>query len=407
MTEPAKPGVLLVTRNFPPLRGGMERLNRRMFEGLAKRGDVALVGPAGCSGFAPKDADVLEAPASSLWRFIPAALLATLRLAMRRRPRIVLAGSGLTAPMVWLAARLVGARSAVYLHGLDLVTPSRVYKALWLPFIRRCDIAVVNSHNTQQLAAARGVQAERMHVVHPGTDLPTLDPDCGHHFRATHGFGDRPLLLSVGRLTPRKGLAEFVQYALPSILAQHPETLLVVIGADATDALNATSGSQRKRIIETARQGGVLHALYLIPPCDDATLSAAYQAVDVHIFPVRDMPSDVEGFGMVAIEAAAHGLPTVGFRAGGVPDAILDEISGSLVEPTDYAGFAAQVLYWLARSDRSQVRAQCLSAAKAFGWDRFDECLAKILCVAPRTMHMRTEAMPGAVGREVDSDHEP
>ena len=81
----ARGGVLLVTRNFPPLRGGMERLNQRMVAGLAESGPVSLVGPAGCARFAPSAMPVVEVPASSPIRFLPHALAATLRIAMQRR----------------------------------------------------------------------------------------------------------------------------------------------------------------------------------------------------------------------------------------------------------------------------------------------------------------------------------
>jgi phosphatidylinositol alpha-1,6-mannosyltransferase len=191
------------------------------------------------------------------------------------------------------------------------------------------------------------------------------------------------LLLSVGRLTPRKGLAEFIRQALPAILARNPDALLLVIGADASDAVRPAADSEHARILRSAEKAGVSAALRMLPPCNDATLSAAYRAADVHIFPVLDVPGDVEGFGMVAIEAAAHGLPTVGCRVGGVPDAIVEGITGSLVAPGDYAGFATRVHHWLARSDQPQMRTQCMAAAAAFGWDRFGERLHALLRAMP------------------------
>jgi phosphatidylinositol alpha-1,6-mannosyltransferase len=91
---------------------------------------------------------------------------------------------------------------------------------------------------------------------------------------------------------------------------------------------------------------------------------------------VLDLPGDVEGFGMVAIEAAAHGLATVGFRVGGVPDAIIEGSTGNLVEKGDYADFAARVGSLLERDGQEQSQRQCAAAAAAkFGWDRFGEHL--------------------------------
>lgn len=367
---PERRGVLLLTRNFPPLRGGMERLNQRMLLGLSDIGPVALVGPRGSRPAAPHGATVVEVPAAPLWRFLPAALLAGVRQALGRRPGVVLAGSGLAAPMAWFAARVSGARYAAYLHGLDLVVPHRLYRWGWLPAIRRCDLAIANSRNTARLAVARGVPEARIRVVNPGTDLPPPDPEARARFRGEHGLGDAPLLLSVGRLTRRKGLAGFVAEVLPAVLAARPDTLLLVVGADASDALVRDRHSELGRIAESARGAGVGHALRWLPHCDDATLSAAYRAADVHVFPLRETPGDVEGFGMVAIEAAAHGLPTVAYAVGGVGDAVAGGITGSLCAAGDGQAFAFEVLRWLAASPDDRER--CSAHAARFSWARFD-----------------------------------
>jgi phosphatidylinositol alpha-1,6-mannosyltransferase len=78
---------------------------------------------------------------------------------------------------------------------------------------------------------------------------------------------------------------------------------------------------------------------------------------------------------MVAIEAAAHGLPTVAFEAGGVADAVVEGVSGSLVQAENYEAFASQINRWLAIRDQPQTRSKCMAAASVFGWDRFSEKL--------------------------------
>src|SRR5690606_2470302 len=203
--------VLQITRNFPPLRGGMERLNARMFEFLHGLDEAcALLGPAGCAGFVPAGTRISELPARPLPATILASVVRGIAIAREIRPEVVLAGSGLTAPAAVMAARACGARSAVYLHGLDIVAPSRLYRALWLPCIRRCQRVIVNSANTRRLAIKAGVDADRIAIVHPGADLPPADLGARARFRERHGFdAAAPILLSVGRMTARKGLAEF------------------------------------------------------------------------------------------------------------------------------------------------------------------------------------------------------
>lgn len=369
--------ILLVTRNLPPLRGGMERVNQHVVLALNPVSDVSVCGPSKCAAQLPlAGTDVVEVPHRPLPLFLLRSLMGALRLARRRRPDWVIAGSGLTAPAAWLAARLTGAHFAVYLHGLDLVAASRVYQALWLPFIRRADLALANSGNTRRLAEQHGVPMARILVLHPGTELPVPDPSARQSFRKEHGFGEQPLLLSVGRLTPRKGLTEFVRYSMPAILAAHPQALLLVIGADAIDAVQAVQGSERERILQAAEDAGVRGAVRFMPPCDDDELSAAYRAADVHVFPVREIKGDVEGFGMVAVEAAAHGLVTAAFRVGGVADAVVEGRSGELIAPGDYAGFAAAVGSMLRTGTDAAARsAECREVAESFSWDRFGDRL--------------------------------
>jgi phosphatidyl-myo-inositol dimannoside synthase len=375
----SRPLALLVTRNFPPLLGGMEKVNQHLLAALQPIWRTALCGPAGCAAYASPQTEVKESKVKPLPAFLAATLWRMIWLAWRRKPQWVVAGSGLTAPIAWLAARSVGGRAAVYLHGLDIVAPSRVYQWLWMPFIRRCDIALVNSANTEWLATNNGLTADKVCMLHPGTDLPALDAVAARDFREHHSFGQRPLLLSVGRLTERKGLVEFVANALPSIIARHPDVLLVVIGDEASDALHARAGSERERIVVAARIAGVEKSLHFLGRCDEATLCAAYQAADIHIFPVLELPGDVEGFGMVALESAAHGLPTVAFSIGGVPDAVKDGNTGTLVESGDYGALGMAVIRRLSLTRDSATIASCREFATSKAWPVFGERLRSLL----------------------------
>lgn len=371
--------VLLITRNLPPLRGGMERLNRHIALELAREFDVAVVGPRGCNSYLPNDIDIREVDAKPLWRFFAGALLHGFRSARRFRPDMVLAGSGLAAPFAWLAAKVVRARFAVYVHGLDLIADHPVYRWLWRPFIRRADLCIANSRNTQRLAESIGIPSQRIAIVHPGVDMPMPETDAANDFRARFDLGDRPLLLSVGRLIARKGLLEFVEYALPRIVERFPDTCLVVLGDETPDLLQGSSAGLGERIRQRAATLGLERNLRFIGPQDDATLASAYRAAAVHVFPVREVAGDVEGFGMVAIEAAAHGLPTVAFAVGGVPDAVADGDSGYLLPPDDYIGFAERVRDVIASGGGSPMRETARTFASDFAWMHFGERLRRIL----------------------------
>ena len=347
--------ILQITRNLPPLRGGMERLNLYIALELAKEFEVAVVGPSGCRSELPKEIDVTEVPSKPLRRFFFGAFYAGVIQAHRFRPDIVLAGSGLTAPFAWLAARIAGASMVAYVHGLDLITDHPIYRWLWCPFIRHADRCIANSCNTARLAARIGIPESRIAVVHPGVESPE-PKGRDNDFRERFNFGRRPLLLSVGRLIPRKGLLEFVANGLPLIAEQVPDICVVIIGDDAPDLLQRHGSGLRERIRGSAARLGLEDNVRFIGPQDDATLADAYRASDIHVFPVRDVPGDVEGFGMVAAEAAAHGLPTVAFAVGGVPDAVEDGVSGRLIAADDHAQFARAVIDIVNSRDTLELR---------------------------------------------------
>lgn len=201
-------------------------------------------------------------------------------------------------------------------------------------------------------------------------------------FRIRHDLANGPLLLSVGRLSARKGLREFVMNALPQIVAVHPDVMLLIVGDAPNDALHAQAQTPES-IRAAAVQAGVADNLRFLGIITDDELAAAFHAADVHVFPVRDIPDDPEGFGMVAVEAAAHELPTVAFATGGVVDAVAEDISGSLVVPGDYAAFADAVVSALA--GREALRESCLNFARLFEWPAFGNQLAKQLAVVDQT----------------------
>lgn len=342
----SRPRILLVTRNLPPLVGGMERLNWHIADELSRHAEVQVIGPEGSAAMRSAQVSLAEVPLRPLWRFLSASAFQAVRIARSYRPDVVLAGSGLTAPAALMAARLTKARACVYLHGLDAAVQHPVYRAVWHPAIRRMDTVIANSAPTAALARGLGIGESRLRIVHPGVRTPDASQSTHDRraFRARHGLGSGRILLSVGRLTTRKGLREFVQYALPGIVRASPEVMLAIVGDAPSDSLHA-SVQTRESIQRIADGLGIGHHLrFLGMITDPAELACAYECATLHVFPVRSIPGDPEGFGMVAIEAAAHGLPTVAFATGGIVDAVANGRSGKLVPSGDYAALQDAIL---------------------------------------------------------------
>ena len=368
--------LLVITRNFPPTLGGMERLNQHLVEELAKYHEVAVVAPDGAGASVVESIKVREVALRPLWRCLAGLFWGGICLAVSWRPQVVIGGSGLVGPIVWMAARMCRGRAVVYVHGLDITVPHPVYRRFWLPFLRRMDCVIANSTVTRQLAIDAGVRAERIAIVNPGVAELSLEDSGGRvRFRERYGLGDSSVLLSVGRLAARKGLREFVRDVLPKIVAKRPDTVFVIIGTEPKNALFAEAQSPES-IQAAADTAGVGEHLKFLGSVNDNVLQDAFQGADLHVFPVQHIPGNPEGFGMVAVEAAMRGLATVGYATGGVVDAVREGENGRLVTPGDAEAFAETVLGLL---DSPYEKSRVQTFSRQFLWENFGLKVSAIL----------------------------
>lgn len=167
------------------------------------------------------------------------------------------------------------------------------------------------------------------------------------------------MLLSVGRLIRRKGVARFVANILPMVVMHYPGVVYVVVG----------KGPERNRIMALARARGLAKNVLLFGEIDDQRLAAIYGLADIFVMPNVPVVGDMEGFGIVALEACVNRLPVVASRLEGITDAITDGENGILVDPGDDAGFAKAILGLIADADE---RRRLGSRAHAHTLERFD-----------------------------------
>jgi phosphatidyl-myo-inositol dimannoside synthase len=370
--------LLMITRNFPPLVGGMEKLNQNIHKILCKYYDVTLIGPVGCRAHV-NDSHVYEFPALPLWRYFIISVLKAIWVARKTKSDLVFCGSGAAIIAGYIAARVTSARLVCYLHGLDVVAKSKLYQYIFIPLIKKCDLILVNSHHTLNLAVMAGFDSALIHILHPGVDLPDLvDSDrVRERFRKKYDLGNSPLLLIAGRLTERKGIAEFISEVMGGLVAEFPDLKLIIIGDEASSAIKKSKGVLQK-INSTIVYGNFQSHIILLGSLDDEMLSAAYFSSDGFVFPVLNISGDVEGFGMVAVEAAAHGLPTFAFAVGGVPDAVSHGKSGWILLSDDYGGMRNCISKYL-KEGAETMKGSCRLFALSFSWSIFEEKLIELI----------------------------
>lgn len=355
----------------------MEKLNQHLLKELSKSYRTALIGPVGSSEYA-LHADTVKECRSALIPFLVGATLKAMLWARVNRPAVIMAGSGVNGIPAWLAAKISGARWGAYLHGLDIVVNSAVYRWAFLRTLKKADFWIVNSRATRDAAIKTGFDASRIYLLNPGVAISEklTSKELVKQWLVDNQLQGKKVLLSVGRLMRRKGLAEFISRSLPDIVKTCPGVVFAVIGEEPQSALLKT-GTCRAELIDTAQMAGVEPNIRFMGSVSDDNLQLAYAAADVHVFPVLDLPGDMEGFGMVSIEAASAGTPTVAFSAGGVPDAVRCGISGQLIPPGDYVNFTEAVVGILKR--KAVYDPEALTRfSREFSWSSFGARLRDI-----------------------------
>jgi phosphatidylinositol alpha-1,6-mannosyltransferase len=180
--------------------------------------------------------------------------------------------------------------------------------------------------------------------VDPATFRP--DREAGEMIRARHDLTGRPVVVCVSRLVPRKGQDTLIR-AWPRILAQVPDPALLIVGG------GPYSGALR----QLAEQAGVSGSVILTGPVPHPELPAHYNAGDVFAMPCRTRRGglDVEGLGIVYLEASASGLPAISGDSGGAPNAVLEGETGYVVPGRDTDALASRIIALLHDPDAAHA----------------------------------------------------
>jgi phosphatidyl-myo-inositol dimannoside synthase len=368
-------GILVITWNFPPRRGGIENVISQLVAGLTKRNAVSVI----TTHARTRDSDcndIFRAPCRGL---IPFALYAVWRgawLIFRDREKtVVFGGSAMIAPVVLILARLFGRKAVVQTHGLDLVYANIFYQFLCVRRLKYCDRIIANSTYTASLAKSAGVPENRIEVIPPGIASQRFAaPVNEHSSRSSLGLEGQKIILFVGRLAKRKGVKEFIEKSFVNIVREIPEVCFVIAGGNPVESLTHRDDVLSDLNAAIARLRLQDH-VRLLGAVSDEQLIALYQACDVVVLPVLAAKDDVEGFGVVLLEAAAAGKPAVATRVGGIPDAIEDGKSGILVEPGDYDGMSESIIK-VFRNDSLRAALGDYGSRRVrekFGWEKITE----------------------------------
>ena len=285
---------------------------------------------------------------ASLWRYAHM-VWHVLRGSRRHRIRqihcIKVLPEGLIA---WCVMILTGIPYVVYAHGEELLIGLSSRKLRWmLPRLYNAAAAIIaNSRQTKAMLEEIGVASEKICIIHPGVEVAAFQfsGDAAQAIRKRHNLGVSPVLLTLGRLQRRKG-QDMVIRALPLIREKFPTVKYLVVG----------TGEEYGALQNLAKESGVGDDVIFVGEVSDDERAAYYAACDLFIMPNRKIGPDVEGFGIVFLEAGAAGKPVVGGRSGGTGEAIQEGVTGIRVDGENVEAIAAAVIDILADSEKART----------------------------------------------------
>jgi len=316
--------------------------------------------------------------------FLVRAAASIVRDARRGALDVVLFSSMVTAtlavPLQGLLRRH-GVRTAAIVHGLDVTTPFGPYQWFVPKVFDALDAVFPVSRATAQACREREASSTQLHVVPNGIDTSRFSPpdatgrdalSAGVPHPAPPPPPDALLLCSVGRQVERKGTAWFVDAVMPHL----PDDVHYWIAGD---------GPQDEAIQAAIDRQGLHPRVRRLGRISDDNLTRLYRGADLFIMPNLPVENDMEGFGIVLLEAGLSGTPAIAARIDGIQDVITDGVNGHLVAPETPGAFVDAISqYRHAPEVLSEAAARAADhTAAQFGW----ESVADLYVSALRTLH--------------------
>lgn len=321
---------LFVTRKYPPQHGGMETFSWELTNRFPTQKKVIKISQ--------------RTQRQILW-ILP--LLCVRTLFNIHSSSVIHLGDLVLAPIARVTRLFTKKPIVVTVHALELTYKRQLLKTAIDSSLSAIDHFVAVSDYTRGLLMDRGVPADKITVIPHGVDIPEFDRTESRTVAedVADASANTLILLSVGRLQRRKGVAWFLESVIP-----------LLHGLDFRYVVTST-GPEYKRLQHFITQHGLEEQVKLVGKVDSETLHHLYAGADIFVMPNIPVENDAEGFGFVAIEAAAYGLPVLASRLEGITSAIADGENGLLITPKHAEGYADNILEW-ARDEKQR---------KAFG----------------------------------------
>lgn len=356
-----KPSILFLFLKAFITTGGIEKVNRTLLRALydfyqEQKANVRVASPYAIKTDERYFPDtLLQGYRGKRWRFM-------LDMLWRNwNTDVLFVGHINLAPAAWLLRkRYPHMRVVVMTHGIEVWSPLRGFK---LQLLQKADrIIAVSRFTAEKLISVQGLRPEKITVLPNCLDPFFVFPDTfskpGYLMQRYGLRPDQPVLLTISRLNAREGYKGYdkVLACLPELLADYPNLQYILAGK--------SDEQEHRRLTNIIRKLGLESCVHLPGFLPDAELSDHYLLADVFV-----MPSKKEGFGLVFIEALAHGVPVVAGNADGSAEALQNGRLGLLIDPDNPTAIACAIRQTLQRPGDPVARQKAV--AEAFNYSDY------------------------------------
>lgn len=377
--------VLLLTQNFPPIEGGSGRWFWELYSRLPEK-QVVICTDDVEDGYAfdeTNDLHIIRVPMSSKeWglksitglRFYWSTVKQVLKITKQYGIEEIHCGrvihEGVTA---WFVKILTGIPFRCFVHGEDIETAStsREQSLLVNQVCKNAKLLICNSYNSERLLKQWGFSnGNNTSVLHPGVDVAKFKPALkDYQLRKKLGWrDDSTVMLTVGRLQKRKG-QDFLIKSMPKLIKTEPKLCYAIVGR----------GEELTALRDLIIRNNLQENVFIYEDLDDDALIMAYQQCDFFVLPNRTIESDIEGFGMVLVEAQACGKPVIAGDSGGTAETLIEGKTGFIIDCTSPDSIISVLPRVLEKCKKLSQTEILLHARNSFNWENHTKKFLSLL----------------------------